>query len=254
MICKNCSAEYPDNQLSCPYCHTENRRVALRKKKEILKGYDKEAAAMRKNAKVYAEQTANKWTKMIFAILGIVAVIGVLVTIIFIVGSRIAVNHKYALEAEYTKELEALLEDSDYEGMQAYMREKEISGGYKKYEQVLKMYRQYKSLKESDESIRNLESFYYKNREDWDTLAEYYIDDILDSAASVINDYEQYGKDKDFLGNENALEEIYLWVAEELEMYDFEEEDLDEIALENESDRCNEFHDIVREYYWEMAE
>ncbi len=254
MICKNCGGEYPDVQLSCPYCHTENRKVVLKRKKEILKGYDREADAMHAQAESYAERTADKWTKKIFMILGIVAVIGVLISIIFIVASKLVVNHEYALEVENTEKLEELLAACDYEGMQAYMSEKKISGGYKKYEQVVRMYRQYKSLKESDESIRSLEAAYYKNPEAWDSVTDFYIDDILDSAAAVIRDYEQYGEDKTFLGNEKALEEIYSWVVEELEVYDFGEEDLKEIALESESERCDEFHDIVREYYWEMVE
>lgn len=253
MICKNCGAEYADSSLSCPYCHTENRKVALRRKKEILKGYDREADTIRAQAETYAEKTANQWTKNIFAILAIIAVIGIVVVIIFITGSKLALNRKYAKEAEHQQKLEELFLASDYRGMEAYIREQELSGSYKKYEQVVRMYRQYMSLKDSGEQIRSLPTDYYKNREDWEALTDYYVDEILDSGATVIRDYETYGKDKDFLGNETALEEIYLKVVEELEIYDFTEEDFPEIALESESSRCEEYHDIVREYYWEMA-
>ncbi len=253
MICKNCGAEYADDGISCPYCHTENRKVALRKKKEILKGYDREADAMRVRAESYVERTANKWTKKIFMILGIIAVIGVVVSIIFIMVSNFAVNREYEKETEHTRNLEELLAASDYTGMEKYMSEEEITGGYRKYEQVVRMYRQYKSMKSSNEQIRSLDSFYYKNRQDWETITDYYVDEILDSSAAVIRDYEEYGNDKEFLGNEKAMEEIYLKVVADLETYGFGEEELPEIALENESARCEEFHEIVREYYWQRA-
>jgi len=253
MICKNCGAEYDNGSLSCPYCHTENRKAVLRRKKEILKGYDKEAEAMHKQAESYVERTANRITGRIMIILGIMAALGIVTAVISVIATKHQVNHKYALDAENKQALEELLMDGNYSDMDVYMREKKVGVGYEKYDQVVRMYRHYQRIKEYDSYIRTSSVDFAKSRTDWESIVEFYVDEILDNSARAISIYENNGKDKEFLGNEKALEEIYHWVAGEMEQYDFGEEDFSEIALEDKSVRCEEFHDIVLEYYWEMV-
>lgn len=253
MICKNCGAEYDNGSLSCPYCHTENRKAVLRRKKEILKGYDKEAEAMRKQAAGYVEQTANKITGRIMIILGIIAVLGILIAVISVIVTKYKVNHKYEMDTENKQVLEELLMEGNYSDMDVYMREKKVGIGYEKYDQIVRMYRHYQRIKEYDSYMRTTSVEFAKNRADWEVIVEFYVDDILDNSARAISIYENYGKDKEFLGNEKDLEEIYLWVVGEVEQYGFTEEDFSEIALEDNSVRCDEFHDIVLEYYWEMV-
>ena len=84
MVCKNCGAEYDKSSISCPYCGTENAQTAGKQKKEILQGYDREAAKIRKEAETFPQKTANRLTKRIVFAVGILALIGISFTILFI--------------------------------------------------------------------------------------------------------------------------------------------------------------------------
>lgn len=252
MICKNCGGEYDKGSISCPYCHTENRKVALRRKKEILKGYDKEAQMMQEQAERYVEQTANKITGYIVRALGIAAVLGIVIAIISVMAVKYQTNHKYALALETKQQLEEMLMAGQYSEMDAYMQEKKTGVGYEKYDQVVRMYRYYERVKEYESYIITTSADFKKSRSEWNSVVDIYVDEILDNAARAISIYESYGKDKEFRGNEKALEEIYHLVAEEMEQYGFNEENLGEMMLEDESVSYDEFHDIVQEYYWEM--
>lgn len=251
MICKNCGAEYEDNRLSCPYCHTENRKAVNRKKKEILNQYDKEAASIRAQAETYAERTANNMTRKIFIILGILAACGIVSAIILIILSNFRVNYEYRQKTKHVQQLEEMLATADYAGMEAYLRERNLFSGYDKYQQPAELYRRYLRIKEDGQQIQSIDMREEWGYEKWKSLTEYYVEDILDSAAVVIDDYQKYTMDKEFLGNEEVLGEIYLLVAEELELYGFTKEDLSEIELKNQGNRWNELRDRIWEYYWQ---
>ena len=40
MICKNCSAKISDDILLCPYCGTENLKVAQKEQQDYIESYD----------------------------------------------------------------------------------------------------------------------------------------------------------------------------------------------------------------------
>lgn len=251
MICKNCGAEYEDNRLSCPYCRTENRKAVNNRKKEILNQYDKEADAMQAQAETYAERTANKLTKKIIVILGVLAVCGVVVAVFFVLAANFKVNYGYWQKNRHIQRLEEMLAEADYAGMESYLDKKKLYRGYDKYEQPAELYRYYLRMKDDGLQMQSMEMRVEWGYERWKSLTEFYVDDILKSAAEVIGDYQEYAMDKTFLGNEEALGEIYLLVVEELKLYGFTEENFSEIELKEKGTCWNEFRERIWEYYWQ---
>lgn len=251
MVCKNCGAQYSDEKLQCPYCHTENRRIALRRKKEILKDYDKEADAIRARAELYPKEAANKWTGITLRILCVAAVLGVIVVAVMLVWNKYSVKYQYEKGMEHTQNLETLFLAEDYEGIRTYMQEEDIWNEYPKYYQVANAYKQYRDMKESAERIRKTEEYLYDTREDWEILNAYDIDHIMDCAVRLADGYEEYGKDTVFLGNEDALEKFYLAAVKELEKYGFTEEEIEGILLGDENPRQQEMYKKLEDYFWE---
>lgn len=252
MICKNCGAEYPDSDLQCPYCRTENIKVALRRKKEILQGYDKEEKQIRAETAEFPKKTVNKWTKYIIIALGIAAAVGVLFGIIALIGTIVSTDYEYQKKQDYEKELEKLFVAGDYAAMDEYMTEEEIRG-YDKYDQVCDMYGYYLRIKEGYDGIMEGNIDMYDNRQEWEESQEYLFKSVLSGGMRLADDYERYGQDNIFLGNEDALEELYEAGMKELEKYGFTKEDMEQLVQDEEGPKRDEMYREMVDYFWEKV-
>lgn len=252
MICKNCGAEYQDSNLQCPYCHTENKKVALQRKKEILHGYDKEEQQIRAEAAQFPEKTVNKWTKYIMFGLGIAAAVGILTGIIALIGTKFSTDHEYEEKQLHEQELEKLFVAGDYAAINEYMRAEEIRG-YDKYDQVCNMYRYYLDIKEGYDDIRATDISLYDDRQEWEESNEYLFESVLYGGIYLAEDYERYVQDNIFLDNEDALEELYEAGMKELERYGFTKEDMAQLVQDDEGPKRDEMYRKMVDYFWEKA-
>ena len=106
IICKNCGAEYDDEQDRCPYCGGDNFGKSVQVHEDMMNELERE----KKRWKEMPEKVAGKgmsWT----AKLGIAAVImvAVICIIVFIVSS---ISHKVSYRVEQ-KNLEKLESECD---------------------------------------------------------------------------------------------------------------------------------------------
>ena len=230
MVCKNCGAEYDKSSISCPYCGTENAQTAGKQKKEILQGYDREAAKIRKEAETFPQKTANRLTKRIVFAVGILALIGISFTILFIFYGKLSVRAKYRQEQIYLEKLEALYQEGRYEEMEAYSRKKDLYGrAYQKYAQVMEINRYYERMESSIDEIRLIEAG-NSSTEQKKELSDYWMQDALLQASNVLQKCREYAEDDAFLGNEQVMEEFYHNCVGRLQEFGYTEEEI--IAIE----------------------
>lgn len=230
MICRNCGAEYDKGNISCPYCGTENVQTAGKQKREILKDYDREEARIRKEAEAFPQKTANKLTKAIIFVLGILIFAGVLISVIYILYGKLSVRISYRQEQIYLEKLEELYQEGRYEEMEEYCRKKELYGRtYQKYTQVIEINRCYERMEAGMDEIQSIaaESF---SREEKEKLCDYWVKDVLSQAADILQKSREYADDRSFLGNEQTLEEFYTNCVKRLQEFGYTEEEI--IAIE----------------------
>ena len=249
MNCKYCGAEYEDDLLQCPYCNSENEKEARERKEEILKSYDVEADKMKKEMASYPKKTANKWTKIILIILGCLLVIVIMVSVIVIVAGKLTVNVEYKIEQQQAGKLEEFLAAKDYDGMLAYIEEKDIWSGYDKYLEVKDVYKEYVEILKSKQTIEETTREYGK--ETWEKWTEYQVDWMVDSAITIYQYEEAYTQDKVLWGNEDEIEEIVQMAEKELLSYGLSEDEMDIIKEDSKDTDYSEILQKLQEYFWE---
>ena len=139
IICKNCGAEYDDEQDRCPYCGGDNFGKSVQVHEDTIHDLEREKRQWEK----MPEKVAGKgmsWT----AKLGIAAVImvAVICIIVFIVSS---ISHKvsYRVEQKNLEKLESLYQSGDYEGICEYLKTVEYTyqSYFDKYTEIAGMQR-----------------------------------------------------------------------------------------------------------------
>lgn len=260
VICVNCGGEYADSLLRCPYCSYENKIEADKQKANILKGYDKEAETIKKNAKGYTAKRTNQITKKIFLIIGVLAVLGALFTLGYFLVLRKMDERSYASVEENKKELDSMMLALDYEGMLEYMEKNDISiAYYDKYEQVLEIYMMYKNIASHDTDLYTYaghmkqgdEERQAYNTEAWTFNVEVALTRILYDGYAVVRDYNRYGTDDVFLGNETCMEGLYDNTVAIFRRYGFTDEEIQEMGLGEDSQIWDELYQKLLDYYWE---
>ena len=150
IICKNCGAEYDDEQDRCPYCGGDNFGKSVQVHEDTIHDLEREKRQWEK----MPEKVAGKgmsWT----AKLGIAAVImvAVICIIVFIVSS---ISHKvsYRVEQKNLEKLESLYQSGDYEGICEYLKTVEYTyqSYFDKYTEIAGMQRYLNYLNDEDDS------------------------------------------------------------------------------------------------------
>ena len=251
MICKNCGGEYADNDIKCPYCGSENKIAAGRKKKEILHSYDVEAAKIRKQAEDFPEKTANRWTQNLLRIVGILAAIGVLITVIAIIWANFSTGLERRNEQRHIKKLEELYQAENYEEMDEYMDDKELWGReYDKYDQLTSVYQDYSRM---EEHIRALEEIidndvYIESQKE--ELARWRLEEVLYYASRVLKLCRSNIDDMVYHENEDRLEGFYKNCVQKLKGFGYSDAQIEQIANWDRKSSIEELIQIIRDYYF----
>lgn len=150
IICKNCGAEYDDEQDRCPYCGGDNFGRSVQLHEDMMNELKREKRQWEK----MPEKVAGKgmsWT----ARLGIGTVIAVvIICIIVFIASSISRKVSYQVEQKNLEKLESLYQSGDYEGICEYL--KKVGHTYQsyfdKYTEVERMQRYLNNLHDEDDS------------------------------------------------------------------------------------------------------
>lgn len=235
MICIQCGAAYEDGLLECPYCHSENRKESLRRKREILEGYDKEAEKIKKEAGSYVKKTAGKWTGRFLAGVGILLAVGAVLTVLYLFGSFLFHKFAYVAKTDRLQKLEEYYQAGDYEALTAYMQEKKLYGReYTKYAEIQEICRELENMERDAGYIKEIgELDALSMEEKWET-ASYWVKDYLSSAKKALTAADTYLGDRLFWENEEGLEALWEETVKRLQDVGLEEDDITRIVTKEE--------------------
>ncbi len=260
MICKNCGGEFDGALLRCPYCGFQNKKVAEKQKKAILKGYDEEAKAIEKEANQYTGKRTRQITRKIIVVIGILAVLSVLISVLYFFLVRKSVERAYDIVETHKTALDEMMEVRNYEGMIDYVEKYDIKlVEYEKHKQVIEIYRYYSSVVSHEEDLymyaghmkQGDEEQQAHNREAWEFNMEVALTRILYDGSAVIRYYNRYGTDDIFLGNEEYLSSMYENTVFVFRQAGFTEEEIQESALGEKSPIWDDLYQKLVDYYWE---
>lgn len=208
MHCTSCGAEYGEKELNCPYCGSENRKLAEELRQELLEGYDREAEAMEITV---PGQALRHFTKRLVRLISVV----LLISVVFAVGSgiyaRVSAKLEYRTKQKNLKRMETLFQEADWEGLEEYYgKHSGLYGAeFEKYREMITAYEWLTHLKENAEALEGLEEISFSSREDRAELYRGWGELVLDSAGEVLAVCSSGMTDEVILGNEQALRMLY---------------------------------------------
>lgn len=252
MICKNCSGEYSQDALVCPYCGTENAAAAGRHKAEILQTYDREEKEIRRHAETYAKRTAHKWTKYIVLGTAIALALGVVITVIVIASGKLSVSMAATNRQKHVDKLEAFYEAGEYVQMREYLRDRDLwSREYDKYWKLADIYEEYVRIQEAEAQITDIAASEAMTKEEKVNCSDYWIEDILESGRTLMALCEEYTKDAEFLFNEDALEEIEALCERKFAEYGYSAEEIAGIRQLTTEEELEAYKSVLTAYFLE---
>ena len=137
MICKNCSAKISDDVLLCPYCGTENLKVAQKEQQDYIDAYERKKRKLKK----VPEKVVKKTTKGLLYGVGITVGIIMLAILVIIAFSGLTKGDEMAKQEKELAKLEEYYASGDYESMSKYYEKLGKWGGsYEKYKRVSGVY------------------------------------------------------------------------------------------------------------------
>ena len=197
MVCNSCGGEYDDKAFLCPYCNTENTKVAAKIKKDILHKYDKEANRIKKELPGHV---VKKGTSIyIKLLLGIFALM-VIASIVVLIFSQLSVDQNYKKQKKAVAVLEQYFQAGEYIKIRDYLRKNNVKINTQKYSEIGK-------LANREESILEYLDWYgeYTDSLGGTNYAQSYRADALREAIKFIEESESYCTDKVITGNEDAV-------------------------------------------------
>lgn len=227
MICQNCGAEYEADSLRCPYCHSENRKAAERLKKDILKGYDKEAEEMVQSV---PKKAVKKWTKYVAVGLGAVLALGAVIAYVTVIAAVVSGNVNYRKSRREYAKLEEYYSAEDWSDMGYYLRSKSLYGSrYDKYWQVVDADSHLKVLKEEVRVIRETYAAFSFTEELKEDMAGVGGERAVKSANALLEMTKEQIEDMAVTGNEEILQRYYDEGRKFLEELGFTPEEIDSL-------------------------
>ena len=138
MVCKECGAQFDENELLCPYCGAENFQVAKEQQDEYVKNYKRK----KKEIKRMPEKLVKKTTKSMFYLAGGLFIGVILLLIVVTAFSKIVSSDMLARQEKELANLESYYVQGDYETMCNYLEKIDKRGGsYEKYNRIYDLYR-----------------------------------------------------------------------------------------------------------------
>lgn len=252
MICQNCGAEYEDDSLICPYCHSENEREAKKQKQQILGNYDREAAAIREDMENFPKRTARKWTFYLLWGVGVLFAAGILITAGILIFGQVSAESRYQAEREHLAKLESFCEAGEYDAVTEYLRAHDLwSSAYDKYKQISDVQRAYVDFEENLAQLEQIATDEYLTAEDKEKYFEFWLEYAAEKAHKVLYYGDMFSKDRVILGNEEVLIKYYDLCADRLVKMGYTQEELEDFTMTEDADIIS-FMEKMRAYYTSM--
>lgn len=252
MICQNCGAEYEDDSLVCPYCHSENDREAQNQKQRMLGDYDREAAAIREDMENFPKRTARKWTFYLLWCVGALFAAGILITAGILIFGRASADSRYQAEREHLAKLESFCEAGEYDAMTEYLQAHELwSSAYEKYKQISDVQRAYDEFEEELVQLEQIATNEYLDAEEKEKHFEFWLEYAAEKVHKALYYGDMFSKDRVILGNEEALKKYYDLCADRLVKMGYTQEEIADFAAAEDADFFL-FMEKMRAYYTSM--
>lgn len=232
MICTYCGAKYHKNEERCPYCNSENPKMAEKRKRTMIEALDREAKEMEQT--LPKKKVKNMHKAIVIVIIGLLVLL-LVGTIVGVVGSKISAKMEYTVYQRHTASLEEMFQNEDWDHFYEYMQENELwDSKYEKYGQVYDVGHYYKSYLYEEYSCYQDQLRQAKNSREPDSVKLYkdmslqYLGYVFEDSAYILVQTQKNVNDRVILGNEKILkawnEEVYLFLVRDVEM---SEEDIE---------------------------
>lgn len=209
MRCTSCGYEYPDNQLKCPFCGTENTAYARAQQQEVLDALQEESKHIQTTLpKELCRTTDRKVLKT-----GALVLAGILFLLLLtLIGSFLYRISQEQKESKNLKKLETQLAEQDFAGLAKTLDkiDNSYASVYEKYEEVASVY---EDLSYGQESLKDYYDFTSSGHLTSDQLSE----SLSWALSSFLNAYwnsEQALQDSLILENEDSLELLQSEIVE----------------------------------------
>lgn len=133
MICKNCGAQIDEIDLLCPYCGTENEKLAKKLHEKDLQLYKFKMEDLAYEPKRKLKKTTR------YLLTGATALVGIFLVFLIIswMSSSYAAKHSLDKQENRLKKLEVYYEDGKYAKMYEYLEDiGEYGATYEKYYRI----------------------------------------------------------------------------------------------------------------------
>jgi len=186
MICKSCGADIDNKALVCPYCGTENEKVAKDQQEDYIESFEKK----KKDLVNIPKQRVKKTTKYIWigvAGLFVLFLVGMLIS--WIVAGTVS-DRSLQKQKDQLAKLETYYNNGEYIEMYAYLEKIEEYGGtYEKYYRIGNacdnMDWRVEALKTEQDYIKKLDL----KPEDVATTLSYSIEELVKVRSWELEDY-----------------------------------------------------------------
>lgn len=202
--CENCGARYEEALDQCPYCGAQNVRAAWDRYQHKVKELGKEKREIRELPRTIPQKVSKKVIRAagLFILLFLIAALAVTA------GAGIKARLQKKNEQKHIEVMEELLLKRDYEALSDYYRSLDYAYVvYDKYQEVSRVYEQYKLLKDRVELIKDMPASLYDQyyeedlqllKEQWEVFEELAVsfetDRMLMSNEKQIGEIRQAGQ------------------------------------------------------------
>lgn len=165
MYCKHCGASIDDDVLLCPYCDSENEKVAKKEQDAHIEYYDTKTKELKK----IPDKIVNKSTQITLVAIAVGILVFLIVMVVVFAVSSFKAKTSMTTQDKHLRKLEELYEAYDYEKLEDYLDKHKLNGGsYDKYGLCVSLNRQYNNecewlklyqeqAKRTDIGLENLE-------------------------------------------------------------------------------------------------
>ncbi|MGN0385448.1 MAG: hypothetical protein ACI4EX_06155 [Lachnospiraceae bacterium] len=218
MICKSCGGEYADHLSNCPYCNTENAKVAKEKKHSILTSYDEEAEEIKREL---PGRVIRRGTSLYIKLLFVVLLLILMVSGFVMVYSQFSANRSYDQRQKDQEILEQYFEDGEYGKLKDYLEQSGTGANYRKYKEVVSVWDREERL------FKYLDWFEeYDGVSGEEERAAEYRAEALRCAIDLLDECEKNRNDNVILGNEEVLKKFEERTISKMDEYGFTKEEL----------------------------
>lgn len=165
MICKNCGAEIDEKLLLCPYCNSENEKVAQKEQNEYIEDYKNKI----KELESVPDRMIKKSSKAMLLVAGISLIVFLMCIIIGYGASKCVGDDSIEKRDKHIDKLEKYYDDGDYEKIGDYLDSKNLYGTF--YEKYRRTYDLYDGMDWKIESIEREVEFIEKYDADVSNVA-----------------------------------------------------------------------------------